>query len=79
MNIHTIHADYSEQSTHTREGLRQRLARWFKATPPEHGASDPETDSAPAVWPELPVVAGRPYVIGPGTLLVMTYMRKRMR
>ena len=79
MNIDALHADHSEQSTHTREGPRQRLARWFKAGPPEHCTSDPETDSAPAVWPELPQVAGRPYVIGPGTLLVMTYMRKRMR
>jgi hypothetical protein len=79
MNIHTLHADHSERSTYTHESLRQRLARWFKAAPPAHGASDPETDLAPAVWPEVPEIAGRPYVIGPGTLLVMTYMRKRMR
>ena len=76
MNIHTLHYDHSEPAIHTRESLRQRVARWFRATAPEHRVSDPETDSAWATWPE---VAGRPYVIGPGTLLVMTYVRMRLR
>ena len=75
MHIQTLRYGHSEPSTHTRESLRQRVARWFKRAPP-YRASDPEIDAAWATWPEI---AGRPYVIGPGTLLVMTYVRMRLR
>ena len=76
MNIHTLHADHSEQVTRTQEGLRQRVARWFKSPPRQQEASDPQTNFGPDMWPE---VAGRPYLIGAGTLLVMMYMQTRLR
>jgi hypothetical protein len=54
-------------------GLLQRLARWLKR-PAEHDrAKTPPLESAS--WPEC---VGHPYVIGPGTLLIMTYMRTRL-
>jgi hypothetical protein len=76
MNIHTLHADHSEQVTRTQDSLRRRVARRFKSPPKEQDTSGTQTNSAPEVWPE---VTGRPYLIGAGTLLVMMYMQTRMR
>ncbi|MEJ0035755.1 MAG: hypothetical protein WDO68_06710 [Gammaproteobacteria bacterium] len=68
--MNTTHAGQARETT----GLLQRLARWMKGARTEHSAHAEPPE--PAIWPEC---VGHPYVIGPGTLLVMTYMRKRMR
>ena len=55
-------------------GLLRRLVRWLNrpATVERHKQT---RQLEPASWPEC---VGHPYVIGPGTLLVMTYMRARL-
>ncbi len=55
------------------DGLLQRLARWLIRPAVERRTQTRTLE--PASWPEC---VGRPYVIGPGTLLVMTYMRTRL-
>ena len=73
MNIDTKHATQVAPARAT-PGLLRRLTQWLIGSPAPR-VIDAEI-SEPATWPEC---GGRAYVIGPGTLLVMTYMRKRLR
>lgn len=75
MNTDAIHAGRVARAG---ESLLRRLMRRLRA-PRSARAARIEAPENPAqsvaTWPEC---VGHPYVIGPGTLLVMTYMRTRL-
>jgi hypothetical protein len=60
-------------SSTPRRRLLQRLAQWLKR-PHEANPEIPESPD-PTIGPEC---VGRPYVVGPGTFLVMAHLRKRL-
>jgi hypothetical protein len=72
MNTHTKRAG-QVLVARAEDGLIQRLVRWLNRRAVEQRTQTRPLE--PAAWPEC---VGRPYVIGPGTLLVMTYMKTRL-